>query len=46
MGLIVNQKKTKDMTVSATQKGSQTQYWKAGDKEYSKECPASNILAM
>jgi hypothetical protein len=31
MGLIVNEKKTKYMIVSATQKGSQTQNWKAGD---------------
>jgi len=32
MGLIVNEKKTKYMIVSATQKGQQTQKWKVGDK--------------
>jgi hypothetical protein len=32
MGLIVNEKKTKYMIVSATQKGRQTQNWKVGDK--------------
>ena len=44
MGLIVNEKKTKYMIVSATQKGRQTQNWKVGD-EVLKECPASDILA-
>jgi len=34
MGLIVNEKKTKYMIVSATQKGQQTQNWKVGDKVY------------
>jgi hypothetical protein len=34
MGLIVKEKKTKYMTVSATQKGSQTQNWKVGDKVF------------
>ena len=32
MGLIVNEKKTKYVIVSATQKGRQTQNWKVGDK--------------
>jgi hypothetical protein len=32
MGLIVNEKKTKYMTVAATQKGQETQNWKVGDK--------------
>jgi hypothetical protein len=32
MALIVNEKNTKYMIVSATQKGSQTKNWKAGDK--------------
>jgi hypothetical protein len=32
MGLIVNEKKTKYLIVSATQKGCQTQNWKLGDK--------------
>jgi hypothetical protein len=36
MGLIVNEKKTKYMTVSATQKGSQTQNWKVGDKVFAR----------
>jgi hypothetical protein len=31
MGLIVNEKKTKYVIVSATQKGQQTQNWKVGD---------------
>ena len=34
MGLIVNEKKTKYVIVSATQKGRQTQNWKVGDKEF------------
>ena len=34
MGLIVNEKKTKYMIVSATQKGRQTQNWKVGDKVF------------
>jgi len=34
MGLIVNEKKTKHMIVSATQKGRQTQNWKVGDKVF------------
>ena len=34
MGLIVNEKKTKYMIVSATQKGRQTQNWRAGDKVF------------
>jgi len=34
MGLIVNEKKTKYMIVSATQKGQQTQSWKVGDKVF------------
>ena len=34
MGLIVNEKKTKYMIVSAAQKGRQTQNWKLGDKVY------------
>jgi hypothetical protein len=34
MGLIVNEKKTKCMTASATQKGRQTQNWKVGDKVF------------
>jgi hypothetical protein len=34
MGLIVNEKKTKYVIVSATQKGSQTQKWEAGDKVF------------
>jgi hypothetical protein len=32
MGLIVNEKKTIYMTVSATQNGCQTRNWKIGDK--------------
>jgi hypothetical protein len=34
MGLIVNEKKTTYMIVSATQKGRQTQNWKVGDKVF------------
>jgi hypothetical protein len=34
MGLIVHEKKTKYMIVSATQKGQQTQNWKVGDKVF------------
>jgi len=34
MGLPVNEKKTKYMIVSATQKEQQTQNWKAGDKVF------------
>jgi hypothetical protein len=34
MGLIVNEKKTKYMIVSATQKGTQTQKWKLGVKVF------------
>jgi hypothetical protein len=34
MRLIVNENKIKYMMVSATQKGSQTQNWKAGDKVF------------
>jgi hypothetical protein len=34
MGLMVNEKKTKYMTVSATQKGQKTQNWKVGDKVF------------
>jgi hypothetical protein len=34
VGLIVNEKKTKYMIVSATQKGSKSQNWKAGDKVF------------
>jgi sorting nexin-29 len=34
MGLIVNEKKTKYMIVSATQKERQTQNWKVGDKVF------------
>jgi len=34
MGLIVNEKKTKYMIVSATQKGRQTQNWKVGNKVF------------
>jgi hypothetical protein len=34
MGLMVNEKKTKYMIVSATQKGRQTQKWKVGDKVF------------
>jgi hypothetical protein len=34
MGLIVNEKKTKYMIVSATQKGRQIQNWKVGDKVF------------
>jgi hypothetical protein len=34
MGLIVNEKKTKCMIASATQKGQQTQNWKVGDKVF------------
>jgi len=34
MRLIVNEKKIKDMTVPATQKGRQTQNWKVGDKVF------------
>jgi len=34
MGLMVNAKKTKYIIVSATQKGRQTQNWKAGDKVF------------
>jgi hypothetical protein len=34
MGLIVNEKKTKYVMVSATQKGRQTQNCKEGDKLY------------
>jgi hypothetical protein len=33
-GLIVNEKKTKYMIVSAIQKGRQTQNWKVGDNEF------------
>jgi hypothetical protein len=36
MGLTVNEKKAKYAIVSATQKGSQTQNWKAGDKSIQK----------
>ena len=34
MGLIVNEKKTKYVIVSASQKGRQTQNWKVGDKVF------------
>ena len=34
MGLILNEKKTKYMIVSATQKGRQTRNWKVGDKVF------------
>jgi hypothetical protein len=34
MGLIVNEKKTKYVTVSVSQKGRQTQNWKVGDKVF------------
>jgi len=34
MGLIVNEKKTTYMIVSATQKREQTQNWKVGDKVF------------
>jgi len=34
MGLTVNEKNTKYMIVSATQKGRQTQNWKVGDKVF------------
>jgi hypothetical protein len=34
MGLIVNEKKTKYMIVSATQNRRQTQNWKLGDKVF------------
>ena len=34
MGLIVNEKKTKYVIVSATQKGRQTQNWKVGVKVF------------
>jgi len=34
MGLTVNEKKTKYMIVSVTQKGRQTQNWKVGDKVF------------
>jgi sorting nexin-29 len=34
MGLMVNEKKTKYMIVSVTQKGRQTQNWKVGDKVF------------
>jgi hypothetical protein len=46
MGLIVNEKKTKYMTVSATQKGRQTQNLESGKQSNLKECPASNTSAM
>jgi hypothetical protein len=34
MGLMVNEKKTKYMIVSATQKGRQIQNWQVGDKVF------------
>jgi hypothetical protein len=34
MGLMVNEKKTKYMSVSVTQKGRQTHNWKLGDKVF------------
>ena len=37
MGLTVNEKNTKYMIVSATQKGQQTQNWKGEDKEFERE---------
>jgi len=37
MGLIVNEKNTKYMIFSATQKGQQTQNWKGEDKEFERE---------
>ena len=34
MGVIVNEKKTKCMIMSATQKGRRTQNWKVGEKVF------------
>jgi len=34
MGLMVNERKTKYISVSVTQKGRQTQNWKVEDKVY------------
>jgi len=45
VGLIVNDKEIKYMIVSATQKGRQTQNWKAGDKVLERVSSFS-ILAM